>query len=98
MGLSFPAGQAVSSEDPCDDADGASAWEEEQTALEAIFGADVAFPTCRSCCLTIRAEEVRARQGYPLLVACRCQCCFSPQVKKLSCLAGVAAWPSDQKR
>ena len=95
----------MSPQDPCDDADGALAWEEEQTALEAIFGADVFFPTCRSCCLTIRAEEVRARQGYLLPVACQCKCCFLQskccflqQVNVLSCLAGVAAWPSDQKR
>ena len=63
LGPTLAAGQVVSSQDPDDDADGAPAWEEEQTALEAIFGAEVSFPTCRSCCLAIRAEEVRARQG-----------------------------------
>ena len=94
LGPTLSAGQMVSCQDAEDDADGAAAWEEEQTALEAIFGAEVSFPTCRSCCLAIRADQVRAQQGYHVCVACcQCQCCALQQVKKLSSLAGVAAWP-----
>ena len=76
LGPPLAAGQMVSSQGPDDNAEGASAWEEEQTALEAIFGAEVSFPTFRSCCLAIRAEEVRAQQSCHVFVACYpSQCC-----------------------